>query len=171
MSFLLTHGNLYEHTWIDLAKKITGEELRFIKKCLHILHSWRVHTLEYVRCLPPLRIPIKHFTDSTALLSSSCLALWPASQSKPVLDKAAVKRGKSRRGRSWVKRSLYRQSKILNCSVYSALWLGGLRCQYRRQTNGPLAALCPCMMAKIKKTFCRPPGKMPGMPDYQSSPV
>ncbi len=30
------------------------------------------------RWLPPLRVPIKHFTDSTALLSSSCLALLPA---------------------------------------------------------------------------------------------
>ncbi len=50
-----------------------------------------------------------------------------------------------------VKRSLYRQSKILHCFVYSALWLGGLRCQYRRQTNGPLTAHCPCVMVLGKK--------------------
>ncbi len=50
-----------------------------------------------------------------------------------------------------IKRSLYRRNKILHRSVYSALWLGGLRSQYRRQTNGPLAARCPCVMAKKKK--------------------
>ncbi len=31
---------------------------------------------------------------------------------------------------------VYRQSKILDSSVYRAMWLGGVRCQYRRQTNG-----------------------------------
>ncbi len=38
------------------------------------------------------------------------------------------------------------------------LALGGLRCQYRRQTNGPLATRCPCVMVleKKKKNFCRP---------------
>ncbi len=45
--FTLAHGNLYEHTWLDLAKKkLRGTNLRFIKKCLRISHSWRVHTLE-----------------------------------------------------------------------------------------------------------------------------
>ncbi len=71
-----------------------------------------------------------------------------------------------------VKRSLYRRSKILHRSVYSALWLGGLLCQYRRQTNGPLAARCPCVMVLGKKInkFCRPlkcvgpPGKCPVCP-------
>ncbi len=62
--------------------------------------------------------------------------------------KAAVKRGESRYGRSW---GLFRRSKILHHSVYSALWLGGLRCQCRRQTNGPLTALCPCVMVLGKK--------------------
>ncbi len=81
-----------------------------------------------------------------------------------------MKRGESRYWRSW---GLFRRSKILHRSVYSALWLGGLRCQCRRQTNGPLTARCPCVMVlgKKKKKICRPTGKMPGMPDYQSSPV
>ncbi len=86
--------------------------------------------------------------------------------------KAAVKRGESRYGRSW---GLFRRSKILHRSVYSALWLGGLRCQCRRQTNGPLTARCLCVMVlgknkQTKKTFCRPlqcvgpPGKCPVCP-------
>ncbi len=108
----------------------------------------------------------------------SCLALWPASLTaeQACFYKAAVKRGESRYGRSW---GLFRRSKILHRSVYSALWLGGLRCRCRRQTNGPLTARCPCEMVlgkKIKKILSapsvrRPTGKMPGMPDYQSSPV
>ncbi len=71
---------------------ITGEELPFIKKCLRI-HSWRAHI--------KLRVPIKHFTIQ--LLSSPPPAwLFVAHHSPfPVLDKAAVKRGKSRRGGSW----------------------------------------------------------------------
>ncbi len=108
------------------------------------------------------------------LLSSplpSCLALWPTSLTaeQACFYKAAVKRGESRYGRSW---GLFRRSKILHCSVYSALWLGGLRCQCRRQTNGPLTARCPCVMVlgKKKKKFCRPlqcvgpPGKCPVCP-------
>ncbi len=114
------------------------------------------------------------------LLSSplpSCLALWPASLTaeQACFYKAAVKRGESRYGRSW---GLFRWSKILHRSVYSALWLGGLRCQCRRQTNGPLTARCPCVMVLGKKkkilsapSVRRPTGKMPGMPDYQSSPA
>ncbi len=43
--FALDHGRIYVHTWIDLAKRIVGEDLRFIKKSLRILHSCRVHTL------------------------------------------------------------------------------------------------------------------------------
>ncbi len=87
------------------------------------------------------------------LLSSplpSCLALWPASLTaeQACFYKAAVKRGESRYGRSW---GLFRRSKILHRSVYSALWLGGLRCQCRRQTNGPLTARCPCVMVLGKK--------------------
>ncbi len=98
----------------------------------------------------------------------SCLALWPASLTaeQACFHKAAVKRGESRYGRSW---GLFRRSKILHRSVYSALWLGGLRCQCRRQTNGPLTARCPCWwsLAKKKKKICRPlqcvgpPGKCP----------
>ncbi len=63
---------------------------------------------------------IKHFTDSTALLSPSCLALWPASLTaeQACFYKAAVKRGESRYGRSW---GLFRRRKILHRSVYSAL--------------------------------------------------
>ncbi len=107
------------------------------------------------------------------LLSSplpSCLALWPASLTaeQACFYKAAVKRGESRYGRSW---GLFRWSKILHRSVYSALWLGGLRCQCRRQTNGPLTARCPCVMVLgKKKKFCRPlqcvgpPGKCPVCP-------
>ncbi len=110
------------------------------------------------------------------LLSSplpSCLALWPASLTaeQACFYKAAVKRGESRYGRSW---GLFRRSKILHRSVYSALWLDGLRCQCRRQTNGPLTARCPCVMVlgkkKKKKKFCRPlqcvgpPGKCPVCP-------
>ncbi len=114
------------------------------------------------------------------LLSSplpSCLALWPASLTaeQACFYKAAVKRGESRYGRSW---GLFRRSKILHRSVYSALWLGDLCCQCRRQTNGPLTARCPCIMVLEKKkknsvgpSVCRPTGKMPGMPDYQSSPA
>ncbi len=83
--------------------------------------------------------------------------------------KAAVIRGESRYGRSW---GLFRRSKILHRSVYSALWLGGLRCQCRRQTNRPLTARCPCVMVlgKKKKKICRPlqcvgpPGKCPVCP-------
>ncbi len=80
----------------------------------------------------------------------SCLALWPASLTteQACFYKAAVKRGESRYRRSW---GLFRRSNILHRSVYSALWLGGLRCQCRRQTNGPLTARCPCMMVLGKK--------------------
>ncbi len=65
-----------------------------------------------------------------------------------------------------VKRSLYRRSKILNRSVYSTLWLSGLRCQYRRQTTGCSLSLRD---GKKKKTFCvnkcvGPPGKCPVCP-------
>ncbi len=105
----------------------------------------------------------------------SCLALWPASLTaeQACFYKAAVKRGESRYGRSW---GLFRRSKILHRSVYSALWLGGLRCQCRRQTNGPLTALCPCVMVLGKKKKKKkkhsvgpfsgvgPTGKMPVCP-------
>ncbi len=49
----------------------------------------------------------------------SCLALWPASLTaeQACFYKAAVKRVESRYGRSW---GLFRQSKILHRSVYSA---------------------------------------------------
>ncbi len=99
----------------------------------------RAHTLD--ACLRSESL-IKHFTDSTTLLSPplpSRLALWPASLTaeQACFYKAAVKRGESRYGRSW---GLFRRSKILHRSVYSTLWLGGLRCQCRRQTNRPLTA-------------------------------
>ncbi len=48
--------------------------------------------------------------------------------------------------------------------------MGGLRCQCRRQTNGPLTARCPCVDGKKKKKICRPlqcvgpPGKCPVCP-------
>ncbi len=117
-----------------------------IKK--RILHSWRVRT--HTRCLPPLWVPYQalyRFNYSPLL---SCLALWPASLTteQACFYKAAVKRGESRYGRSW---GLFRRSKILHRSVYSALWLDGLRCQCRRQTNGPLTARCPCVMVLGKK--------------------
>ncbi len=143
----------------------------------------RAHT----RCLPPLRVPYQALYQFN--YSPLCLALWPASLTaeQACFYKAAVKRGESRYGRSW---GLFRRSKILHRSVYSALWLGGLRCQCRRQTNGPLTARCPCLMVlgkkkkksvgpfsgkKKKKNLSAPSvhwptGKMPGMPDYQSSP-
>ncbi len=78
-------------------------------------------------------------------------------QSKPVLDKAAVKTRKSRWGKSCGE-AFFRRSQILNRSVYStlALWLGGSRCQYRRQTIGPLAARCPWWFVAKKYIFCRP---------------
>ncbi len=85
------------------------------------------------------------------------------------LIKLLWKHGKSQRGRSCGE-AIFWQSKILHRSVYSALWLGGLRCQYRRQLNGPLAARCPCVMVlgKYKKTkksrplkCVGPPGKCP----------
>ncbi len=151
----------------------------------------RAHT----RCLPPLRVPIKHFTDST-LSPPSCLALWPASLTaeQACFYKAAVKRGESRYGRSC---GLFRRSKILHRSVCSALWLGGLRCQCRRQTNGPLTARCPCVMVLGKKKkkdsvgpfsasahrentryarlpvqpCCQATGNSPGSPDGQSAPA
>ncbi len=66
------------------------------------------------------------------------------------LIKLLWKHGKSRRGRSCGE-AFVRQSKILHC--YSTLWLGGLRCQYRRQTIWLLAV--PAWWQKIK-TFCRP---------------
>ncbi len=75
-----------------------------------------------------------------------------------------MKRGESRYGRSW---GLFRRSKILHRSVYSALWLGGLRCQCRRQTNGPLTARCPCVMVlgkKKKNILSAPSGKCPVCP-------
>ncbi len=122
----------------------------------------RAHT----RCLPPLRVPYQalyRFNYSPLLLLPGSLARI-THREPACFYKAAVKRGESRYGRSW---GLFRRRKILHCSVYSALWLGGLRCQCRRQTNGPLTARCPCVMVlgKKKKNF------MPGMPDYQSSPA
>ncbi len=132
----------------------------------------RTHT----RCLPPLRVPYQELYRFNYSPLPSCLALWPASLTaeQACFYKAAVKRGESRYGRSW---GLFRRSKILHRSVYSALWLGGLRCQCRRQTNGPLTARCPCVMVlgkkiknKQKNTICRPlqcvgpPGKCPVCP-------
>ncbi len=103
---------------------------------------------------------------SPPLLPGSLPASLTAEQA--CFYKAAVKRRESWYGRSW---SLFRRSKILHGSVYSALWLGGLRCQCRRQTNGPLTARCPCVMVLgKKKKFCRPlqcvgpPGKCPVCP-------
>ncbi len=145
---------------------------------MHILHSWRARA--HTRCLPPFRVPYQVLYRFNYSPLPSCLALWPASLTaeQACFYKAAVKRGESRYGRSW---GLFRRSKILHRSVYSALWLGGLRCQCRRQTNGPLTARCPCWWSLAKKkqpkktilsapSVRRPTGKMPGMPDYQSSP-
>ncbi len=94
------------------------------------------------------------------------------------LIKLLWKHGKSRWGRSCGE-AIFRRSKILHRSVYSALWLGGLRCQYRRQLNGPLAARCPCVMVlgNIKNKKSRPlkcvgpPGKCPKCLISQSSPA
>ncbi len=127
----------------------------------------RTHT----RCLPLFRVPYQALYRFNYSPLPSCLALWPASLTaeQACFYKAAVKRGESRHGRSW---GLFRRRKILHRSVYSALWLGDLCCQCRRQTNGPLTARCPCIMVleKKKKKFCRPlqcvgpPGKCPVCP-------
>ncbi len=65
------------------------------------------------------------------------------------LIKLLWKRGKSRRGRSCGE-AFFRRSKILHRSAYSALWLGGLPCQYRRQTGHWLLAV-PAWWSFAKK--------------------
>ncbi len=113
---------------------------------------------------------LHRFNYSPLLLLSGSLARVTHRRASLFLIKLLWNVGKADAEEVGVKRSLYRRSKILHCSVYSALWLGGLRCQCRRQTNGPLAARCPCVMVlgkKTKKLFCRPlqcvgpPGKCP----------
>ncbi len=85
------------------------------------------------------------FNCSPLLLLPGSLARITHRRASQFLIKLLWKRGKSRWARSWGE-AIFRRSKILHRSVYSALWLGGLHCQYRRQTNGPLAARCPCLM-------------------------
>ncbi len=89
------------------------------------------------------------FNCSPLLLLPGSLARITHRRASLFLIKLLWKRGKSRRGRSWGEAIF--MSKILHRSVYSALWLGGLRFQYRRQTNGPLDARCPCVMVLGKK--------------------
>ncbi len=93
----------------------------------------------------------------------------PHSRASLFLIKLLWKHGKSRWGRSCGE-AFVRQSKILHC--YSTLWLGGLRCQYRRQTIWLLAV--PAWWQKIKSLSApkvhRFTGEVSGMPDYQSSP-
>ncbi len=122
-----------------------------IKK--RILHSWRARA--HTRCLPLFRVPYQALYQFNSSPLPSCLALWPASLTaeQACFYKAAVKRGESRYGRSW---GLFRRSKMLHRSVYSTLWLGGLCCQCRRQTNGPLTARCPCVMVLGKKKSVGP---------------
>ncbi len=127
----------------------------------------------------PASVPSLYLFNYSPLLLPGSLARITHRRPSLFLIKLLWKHGKSRRGRTWGIGCM--QSKILNGSVYSALWLGGLRYQYRRQTNRPLAARCPCIIVQLakkkKKTFCRPlkyvgpPRKCPVWPDYQSSPA
>ncbi len=119
--------------------------------------------------------------SSTLRFNSSPPSAWlfgphPSPQSKPVLDKSCCwKRRKSRRGRSWGDEAIFRRSKILHCSVYSALWLGGLRLSIQGDKPNWLLAVWQKKKKKKKHSVDplkrRPTGKMPGMPDYQSSPA
>ncbi len=93
---------LWTHlTW--QKKKSQGTNLGFIKKCLHIRHSWCAHTLGYLdACLRSESL------SSTLLIQplSSPPSAWlfgphHSPRSKPVLDKAAVKTCETRWGRSW----------------------------------------------------------------------
>ncbi len=144
----MAHGNLYEHTWID--KKNCGTNLGFIKKCLR-LQSWRTHTLGYLdaclRCEPlSSTSPIQ---PSPPPLSGSFTRITRWLTVSLFLIKLLWKRGKSRWGRSWW--SDICAGEKYHHSVCSALCLGGLCCQYRRQTDGPRAARCPCTMVKKQK--------------------
>ncbi len=163
--------------------------------CTHGARALRTHLMPAsVPSLLSSTLPIQLFSPPPPLLPGS-LARINSPQSKPVFIKLLWNVGESRYGRSW---GLFGRSKILHrsvysalwlgglrcqcrrqtngpltarCrSVYSALWLGGLRCQCRRQTNGPLTARCPCKNLSAPSVR-RPTGKMPGMPDYQSSPA
>ncbi len=114
--------------------------------------------------------PYQALYDSTPLLLlPGSLARIPHRRASLFLIKLLWKRRKSRRGRSWGE-AIFRRSKILHRSVYSALWLGGLRCQYR-ETNQWATGCSPFgKKNNKKKTFCRPlkcvgpPGKCPVCP-------
>ncbi len=116
-----------------LTKKSRGTNLRFIKKCLG--YVFYTHGARHIRIDACLRAsPYQALYDSTPLLLlPGSLARIPHRRASLFLIKLLWKRRKSRRGRSWGE-AIFRRSKILHCSVYSALWLGGLRCQYR-ETN------------------------------------
>ncbi len=123
--FALAHGNLYEHTWIDLAKKKT-------------LYRF----------------------NSSPLLPGSLTFMIARHRACLFLIKLLWKFEKSQRGRS-CSEAFFRRSKILNCSVYSALWLGGLRCLSIQETN-QWATGCSLSLhdgpwqKKTKKNFCAP---------------
>ncbi len=83
-----------------------------------------------------------YWFNSSPLLLLGSLSRITHRRASLFLIKLLWKRGKSRRGRSCVE-AFFRRSKILHRSVYStlALWLGGLRCQYGRQSNHWLIAV------------------------------
>ncbi len=87
---------------------------------------------------------------TTALLSSSCLASLARithRRASLFLIKLLWNGGKVDKEEVGVKRSLCIGGEKYFIDPSIALCdLGGLRCQYRRQTNGPLAARCPCVM-------------------------
>ncbi len=119
----------------------------------------RTHTLGQVRCLSPLRVPFKHFTDLTSPLSAWLFG----PHHSPVLHKAAVKTWEEPMREKLVyiggaKYFIAPSIALCDCVVYAV---------NTGETNGPLAARCPCITKT--KTFCRPTGKMPGVPDYTSS--
>ncbi len=89
---------------LDLDKKSRGTNLRFIKSvCVFYTMVYAHIRICVIRCLPPFWVPIKHFTDLTALLSSFCLALGPITHCRASLFfiKLLWEHGKSQRGRSW----------------------------------------------------------------------
>ncbi len=158
----LSHGNLYKYTSLNFAKKIAGDVFTF--KCLLILHLWRVHTLG---CLPPFHVPNKHFYSSPP----------PAWLFGPHHSPSCCENmGKANEKEVGLKRSLYRQSKMLHCSSYSALWLVVYAVNTQEKTMVHWLLAVPAWWSlKKKKAFSAPTvhwptGKMPGRPDYQSSP-
>ncbi len=118
------------------------------------------------RCLPPLRVPIKHFTDSTLSSPPPSWLFGPhhSPQSKPVLDKAAVKTWEkpTRKKLGYIGEAKYF---YITLSIALCSWV-----VYAVKTGdkpmGHWLLAVPAWWQK-KKTFCRPlkcvgpPGKCP----------